>query len=133
MSARHEFKVSHSLSNTCASPQPDRGSFLFGAPTARIFQPAASPMQAARRHRWVLEFEPAKPRWIEPLMGWTASEDPFACIRLSFPSLAAAVEYAERMGLEYRVHEPGARRGQRFRNTVPSRTAAPHKPQVRVA
>lgn len=43
-------------------------------------------------------------------MGWTATDDPFARIRLSFPSLATAVDYAEREGLDYTVVEPPARR-----------------------
>ena len=43
-------------------------------------------------------------------MGWTASDDPFAQVRLGFPTLAAAVDYAERQGLDYRVVEPPARR-----------------------
>lgn len=42
-------------------------------------------------------------------MGWTATGDSFAQIRLSFPSLASAVDYAEREGLDYTVVEPPAR------------------------
>ena len=109
--------------NTRTAPEPDRGSYPFGAPAARIYQPAPSPVQSGRgKRRWRLEYEPASPRWTEPLMGWTASEDPFATIQLSFPTLAAAVDYAERMGLAYEVHEPAARRpaAVRCRNTGPS-------------
>jgi len=43
-------------------------------------------------------------------MGWTATDDPFAQIRLSFPALASAVAYAEREGLDYTVVEPPALR-----------------------
>jgi len=43
-------------------------------------------------------------------MGWTAADDPFAQIRLSFPSLASAVDYAERGGLDYTVVELPAQR-----------------------
>jgi hypothetical protein len=65
-------------------------------------------MQAGRgrARAWVLEFEPSGSRWIEPLMGWTATDDPFAQIRLTFPTLAAAVAYAVRSGLAYTVHGP---------------------------
>ena len=82
------------------------------APACRICRPSPSVMQAGRgRSRtWVLEFEPAGRKWIEPLMGWTASDDPFAQIRLTFPTLEAAVDYAEREGLDYAVVEPPARR-----------------------
>lgn len=65
-------------------------------------------MQAgvAKGGSWVLEFEPRGPCWIEPLMGWTATDNPFAQIRLSFQTLAAAMGYAEREGLSYRIVEP---------------------------
>jgi hypothetical protein len=62
----------------------------------------------AQSRTWVLEFEPFGHRTIEPLMGWTATDNPFAQIRLRFPTLAAAVDYAERQGLDYRVIEPPA-------------------------
>jgi hypothetical protein len=76
-------------------------------------------MQSGGRTKraWVLEFEPKAPRWIEPLMGWTASEDPFAQIRLTFPNLASAVDYAERQGLDYQVVDPPARRSGRRQNS----------------
>lgn len=88
--------------------EPDRGSFPFGAPPCRIFRPSRSVMQGGRgrARAWVLEFEPSGSRWIEPLMGWTATDDPFAQIRLTFPTLAAAADYAERSGLAYTVHDP---------------------------
>jgi NADH dehydrogenase len=72
-------------------------------------------MQSGRRRKptWVLEFEPTSPRWIDPLMGWTASEDPFAQIRLTFPNLASAVDYAERHGHDYQVTDPPVRRSGR--------------------
>jgi NADH dehydrogenase len=104
------------LRNTRPSGHPDGRSFPFGAPPCRIYQPSASVMQSGRRRKrsWVLEFEPKSPRWIEPLMGWTASEDPFAQIRLTFPNLATAVDYAERHGLDYLVVDsPGRRVGRR--------------------
>ena len=43
-------------------------------------------MQAglAGTHEWVLEFEPASPRVIEPLMGWTSSSDTRRQLRLTF-------------------------------------------------
>jgi len=59
-------------------------------------------------------------------MGWTASDNPFAQIRLRFPTLAAAVAYAERQGLDYRVIEPPARRRlrERYQETIRDLAAA---------
>jgi len=53
-------------------------------------------------------------------MGWTAADNPFTRIRLRFPTLAAAVAYAERQGLDYRVIEPPARRRshERYQRTI---------------
>ncbi len=41
---------------------------------ARIYKPAKTAMQSgrAKTKNWVLDFEPASPREIEPLMGWTS-------------------------------------------------------------
>jgi len=75
--------------------------------TARIYQPAKSATQSGQaKDRWLLEFEPEKPRAIEPLMGWTSSSDMRGQIRLFFPTKEEAVAYATREGLVYRVEEP---------------------------
>ncbi|WP_441707736.1 NADH dehydrogenase ubiquinone Fe-S protein 4 [Hyphomicrobium sp. 2TAF46] len=54
--------------------------------TARIFKPAKTAMQSgeARTKEWVLEFGPASPRDIDPLMGWTSSRDMQSQVRLEF-------------------------------------------------
>ncbi|WP_375567787.1 ETC complex I subunit [Oceaniradius stylonematis] len=79
-----------------------------------MYRPAASPMQSGRANtrRWVLEFEPQAPLFIEPLMGWTGSTDPWRQVRLSFPDKESAVRFAERQGYAYTVSEPGERRMQ---------------------
>ena len=43
--------------------------------TARIFKPAKNAMQSgkAKTKEWQLDYEPEKPRVVEPLMGWTSS------------------------------------------------------------
>lgn len=79
---------------------------------ARIYQPAKSAMQSGmgRTQEWVLEHEPAAPREVEPLMGWTASSDMGGQVRLTFASKEEAVAYAERNGLPYEVMEPHTRK-----------------------
>jgi ETC complex I subunit conserved region len=86
-------------------------------------------MQSGGRTKraWVLAFEPKSPRWVEPLMGWTASDDPFAQVRLTFPDLASAVDYAERQGLDYQVIDPPARRNAQLgRSGGQAMPSAPH-------
>ncbi len=44
--------------------------------TARIYVPAKNAMRSiAQSKSWVLDFEQASPKTIEPLMGWTRSGD----------------------------------------------------------
>jgi NADH dehydrogenase ubiquinone Fe-S protein 4 len=74
---------------------------------ARIFRPAKTAMQSgrAKTHRWVLEFEPERPKEIEPLMGYTSSDDMRSQVRLQFESKEEAIDYATRNGIAYRVFE----------------------------
>jgi hypothetical protein len=76
--------------------------------TARIYRPARTAMQSgtAKTERWLLEYEPERPREIEPLMGWTSSSDMKSQIKLWFDSEADAVAYATRNGIPYRVETP---------------------------
>jgi hypothetical protein len=79
---------------------------------ARIFKPARTAMQSgeARTKEWVLEFAPASPREIDPLMGWTGSRDMKGEVALAFDTKEEAVAYAEREGILYQVFEPQPRR-----------------------
>jgi ETC complex I subunit conserved region len=80
--------------------------------TARIFKPAKTAMQSgeARTKEWVLEFEPAAPRDIDPLMGWTSSRDMQTQVRLEFDTKEEAISYATREGLAYTLTEPKPRK-----------------------
>ncbi len=75
---------------------------------ARIYRPARTAMQsgAGNTRDWVLEFEPAAPETIDPLMGWTGSTDTQAQVQLRFATKDEAVAYADKRGLAYRVFEP---------------------------
>jgi hypothetical protein len=75
-------------------------------PTAIIYRPARSAMTSAPRpNYWVLEFEPSRPLWIEPLMGYTSSDDPYRSIRLKFPDRQSAIDFAEHNDWRYIVRE----------------------------
>jgi hypothetical protein len=80
--------------------------------TARIYKPAKTAMQSgeAQTKEWVLEHEPARPRRIDPLMGWTSSEDTRQQLRLLFDTKEEAIAYAERNGIPYTLAEPKPRR-----------------------
>ena len=63
----------------------------------------------AKSKDWVLEYEPERPRAVEPLMGYTASSDMRQQVRLRFSSREEAVAYAKRNGIAYRVMQPRER------------------------
>ena len=76
--------------------------------TARIYSPASNAMQSgtAKTGRWLLEYEPERPREIEPLMGWTSSGDMKQQLRLRFETREEAIAYCERNGIPYQLAEP---------------------------
>lgn len=72
---------------------------------ARLYQPARNAMQSGmgKTHQWILEYAPASAREIDPLMGWTSSDDTQRQVRLRFDSLEAAQAYARSHGIEVEV------------------------------
>jgi len=79
---------------------------------ARIFKPARNAMTSgmAKTRKWVLDFAPESARRVDPLMGWTSSDDTQSQVRLRFESKEAALEYAEAHGIEAEVFEPKPRK-----------------------
>lgn len=65
---------------------------------------------SAKTHQWVLEFAPASAREVDPLMGWTSSDDTQSQVRLKFGSKSEALEYARDHGIEATVEEPKTRK-----------------------
>ncbi len=72
---------------------------------ARIFRPSPNAMQSGRgkSKQWVLVFEQDKPRGIEPLMGYTSTDDTRSQVKLAFDTLEAAEAYAQKNGIPYTV------------------------------
>jgi nucleotide-binding universal stress UspA family protein len=103
---------------------------------AVIYKPSRSAMTSgkARTLTGKLRFEPRSARLIEPLMGWTSSEDTLSEVELSFPTMQAALAYARRQGLQFVVrglddvggniwkidkHKPGAAAQQPYSRSDP--------------
>lgn len=78
---------------------------------ARIYQPSRTAMQSgiARTRDWLLEFAPASAREVDPLMGWTMSDDTQSQVRLRFPTAEAALAYARTHGIDAEVVRPKPR------------------------
>ncbi|MFZ5616485.1 MAG: ETC complex I subunit [Pseudomonadota bacterium] len=73
---------------------------------ARIYQPTKTAMQSgkAKTGSWLLEFEAEAARRIDPLMGWTSTDDTTAGqVRLLFDTKESAVAYAESRNIPYQV------------------------------
>ena len=79
---------------------------------ARIYQPSRTTTQSGlgKTHDWILEYEPATPRQVESLMGWTSAGDTLNQLRLRFPTKDEAVAYAHSKGVAYTVQETAVRR-----------------------
>ncbi len=73
--------------------------------SALIYQPDRNAMQSgrAKMKNWILEFDPAQARNIDPLTGWTGSGDMQAQVKMKFPSCQDAKRYAQRHGIDYAV------------------------------
>lgn len=80
--------------------------------TARIYQPARNAMTSgtAKTKGWVLEFAQAASREIDPLMGWTGSDDTQSQVKLRFATKEAALDYAKEHGIAVEVTEPHKRK-----------------------
>jgi hypothetical protein len=72
---------------------------------ARIFQREKNAMQSgrARADEWLLEFESARAKRPDPLTGWSGGAETQEQVRLSFPTLEAALGYAMREGIDAHV------------------------------
>ncbi|TYB83019.1 ETC complex I subunit [Maritimibacter fusiformis] len=78
---------------------------------ARIYKPARNAMTSgqARTKQWVLEKVAGEPRKIDPLMGWTSSDDTRAQVKLRFATKEAALAFARENGIDAVVTEPHKR------------------------
>ncbi|HET7336250.1 MAG TPA: ETC complex I subunit [Rhizomicrobium sp.] len=75
---------------------------------ARIYRRPKNAMQSgrARTKAWVLEYEPERPRAIDPLMGWTSSDDMRSQVSMEFDSVDEAIAFADKHAIAYQVFEP---------------------------
>jgi hypothetical protein len=94
------------------SSHPDHSTELREPMQVRIFKPSKTAMQSgkANTREWRMEFEPASPRRLDPLMGWTSSDDTAQQVALSFETKEQAIAYAEAHGYAHTVEEEQARR-----------------------
>ena len=74
---------------------------------ARIYQPARTAMSSgtAKTKFWVLEFAPTEEGNVDPLMGWTSSDETQTQVRLEFETKDAALDYAELNDISATVQE----------------------------
>lgn len=80
--------------------------------SARIYKPARTAMSSgtAKTREWILEFVPSSAREIEPLMGWTSSDDTQSQVKLQFETKEAALAYSKDKGIDAIVSAPKIRR-----------------------
>ena len=64
----------------------------------------------AKTKKWVLEFAPASQRELDPLMGWTSSDDTQAQVHMHFETKEDALDYARQHGIDAVVHDAQVRK-----------------------
>ena len=91
----------------------------------KIFKKIENNMQWGRANGkgWLLEHDVPYACRADPLTGWQGSGDTRGQVQLSFPTLEAAVAYAEREGLDYRVG-PSSKRSTKIQNYADNFTGA---------
>ena len=74
----------------------------------RIYQPTKTAMQSGRAamKAWVIEFEQNSGRFVEPIMGWTGSNDTRQQLKLRFSTKEDALAYAKKHSYEVDLEEP---------------------------
>ena len=79
---------------------------------ARIYRPSRTAMSSgvAKTREWILEYSPSSARQVDPLMGWTSSDDTQSQVRLRFETKAAALSYAKDHKIDAVVFEPKVRK-----------------------
>ncbi len=79
---------------------------------ARIYQPARNAMTSgqAKTRSWVLDYAPSSAREVDPLMGWTSSDDTQTQVRLRFGTKEEAMAYAEANGIDAEIGTPHKRK-----------------------
>ena len=72
---------------------------------ARISEADRKTTQSGKANagRWLLEFERQDALRPDPLTGWAGSADTRPQVRLTFPTKAAAIDYATRNGFEFHI------------------------------
>ncbi len=78
----------------------------------KIYRPSKSAMQSgrAKSQDWVMEYELKSARAPESLMGWTSSDDTLNQVKLKFPTLEKAVEFAQAKGWGYSIQQTQERK-----------------------
>ncbi len=78
---------------------------------ARIIQKSKNALQSGRAGTgvWMLEFEASDAQRADPLMGWAGSADTRRQLNLKFPTLDAAMAYADKNGISYAIFPAAAK------------------------
>lgn len=100
-------------------PVANAGRFPPGTLAWLSFRGRGTAGRSGTARPWILTIEPARPQWLEPLMGWIAGDDPLRHVEIRFSTREAALRFAARQGLE--IAEVPARQRQPAK---PPRTAA---------
>lgn len=73
-----------------------------------IFKPTKTAMQSGSHNckDWLLKFNSNQKKVIEPIMGWTSSQDTLGKVKIKFPDKESAIKFAKQNNLTYEIIEP---------------------------
>jgi NADH dehydrogenase len=76
---------------------------------ARIYQPSKTAMSSgnAKTTIWVLEYAPSQEKDVDPLMGWTSSDDTQSQVTMKFDTKEAALAYEGGYGENFATNRRG--------------------------
>ena len=79
---------------------------------AHIYRPAKTATQSGQAcsTMWILEYAPESRSELDPLMGWTSSDDMRSQVRLTFATQEEAIRYARSHGIPFQVKPPQSHR-----------------------
>lgn len=71
----------------------------------RIYKQSRNLMQSGntKNKSWVLEFYKTSPSYFSNIANWVSSSDPDTQVRIKFPNLESAVNYATKKKLTYNI------------------------------
>lgn len=77
-----------------------------------IYKPSKNTMQSGYGNSdyWLIEFSHDMTKEKEPLMGWVSSQNTQKQVKLKFPTMEKAIEFAKENNWDFEINEPNLKK-----------------------